>query len=104
VVRDDEKTPGCAEHRVTDHTARWIADLTGVDGQQCWRHRFGVGPALARDVLRRPVGAPRYVVLQSGLTYRGARLAYKTHGALNAARSNVIVYLTSCGAQHPDLE
>ena len=31
------------------------------------------------------------VLLQSGLTYRGARLAYKTHGTLNAARSNVIV-------------
>src|SRR5215468_8684142 len=43
------------------------------------------------------------VVLQSGLTYRGARLAYKTHGTLNAARSNVIVYPTSYGAQHPDL-
>ena len=69
----------------------------------CWRHRFGVG-SLARDVQRRPVAAPRYVVLQSGLTYRGARLAYKTHGTLNAARSNVIVYPTSCGAQHPDLE
>jgi homoserine acetyltransferase len=43
-------------------------------------------------------------VLQSGLTYRGARLAYKTHGTLNAAKSNVIVYPTSYGAQHPDLE
>jgi homoserine O-acetyltransferase/O-succinyltransferase len=44
------------------------------------------------------------VVLQSGLTYRNARLAYKTFGSLNAAKSNVIVYPTSFGAQHPDLE
>jgi homoserine O-acetyltransferase len=44
------------------------------------------------------------VVLQSGLTYRGARLAYKTYGTLDAAKSNVIVYPTSYGAQHPDLE
>jgi hypothetical protein len=44
------------------------------------------------------------VVLQSGLTYRRARLAYKTYGALDAARSNVIVYPTSYGAQHYDLE
>jgi homoserine O-acetyltransferase len=44
------------------------------------------------------------VMLQSGLTYRGARLAYKTHGSLNASRSNVIVYPTSYGAQHTDLE
>ena len=44
------------------------------------------------------------VVLQSGLTYRGARLAYKTFGTLNAAKSNVIVHPTSYGAQHPDLE
>ena len=32
------------------------------------------------------------VILQSGLTYRGARLAYKTYGTLNAAKSTVIVY------------
>ena len=44
------------------------------------------------------------VVLQSGLTYRGARLAYKTYGTLDAAKSNVIVYPTSFGAQHTDLE
>ena len=44
------------------------------------------------------------VVLQSGLTYRGARLAYKTFGTLDAAKSNVIVHPTSYGAQHPDLE
>jgi homoserine O-acetyltransferase/O-succinyltransferase len=44
------------------------------------------------------------VVLQSGLTYRGAKLAYKTYGTLNAAKSNVIVYPTSYGAQHPDTE
>ena len=30
------------------------------------------------------------VVLQSGLTYRGTRLSYKTHGTLNAAKSNVM--------------
>src|SRR5271163_87390 len=44
------------------------------------------------------------VVLQSGLTYRNACLAYKTFGTLNAAKSNAIVYPTSFGAQHPDLE
>ena len=44
------------------------------------------------------------VVLQSGLTYRNARLAYKTYGTLDAAKSNVIVYPTSYGAQHYDLE
>src|SRR5437667_11089430 len=44
------------------------------------------------------------VVLQSGLTYRKARLAYKTYGTLNAAKSNVIVYPTSYAAQHSDIE
>ncbi|MBV9555156.1 MAG: alpha/beta fold hydrolase [Alphaproteobacteria bacterium] len=44
------------------------------------------------------------VVLQSGLTYRGGRLAYKTYGTLNAGKSNAIVHPTSFGAQHPDLE
>ena len=32
------------------------------------------------------------VVLQSGQTLRGAKLAYKTYGKLNAAKDNVIVY------------
>jgi homoserine O-acetyltransferase len=44
------------------------------------------------------------IVLQSGLTYRGAKLAYKTLGTLNERKDNVIVYPTSYGAQHPDLE
>src|SRR5260370_26807963 len=42
--------------------------------------------------------------LQSGLPYGGPRLAYKTFGTLDARKSNVIVYPTSYGAQHPDLE
>ena len=44
------------------------------------------------------------VVLQSGRTFRTMKLAYKTFGKLNAARSNVIVYPTSYSAQHYDTE
>ena len=44
------------------------------------------------------------VVLQSGLTYRAARLAYKTYGTLDCSQSNAILYPTSYGAQHYDLE
>jgi homoserine O-acetyltransferase/O-succinyltransferase len=44
------------------------------------------------------------VVLQSGLTYRGARMAYKTYGTLDATKSNAIVYPTSFGSNHNDLE
>ena len=44
------------------------------------------------------------MVLQSGLTYRGAKLAYKTYGALNAERSNAIVYCTPYSAHHTDIE
>ena len=44
------------------------------------------------------------VVLQSGLTLRGAKLAYKTHGALNPTRDNVIVMPTYYGGQHLDNE
>ncbi len=43
------------------------------------------------------------VVLQSGITLRGARLAYKTFGTLNPARSNAIVLMTPFGAQHDDI-
>lgn len=44
------------------------------------------------------------VVLQSGSVLHNARIAYKTFGQLNAERTNVIVYLTSFGAQHSDIE
>ena len=44
------------------------------------------------------------VVLQCGLTLRDAKLAYKTHGALNAAKDNVIVFPTWYSAQHYDNE
>jgi homoserine O-acetyltransferase len=42
--------------------------------------------------------------LQSGATLPDARLSWKAHGTLSAARDNVILYPTSYGAQHPDLE
>jgi homoserine O-acetyltransferase/O-succinyltransferase len=44
------------------------------------------------------------LVLQSGARIPSARLSWKTHGTLSPARDNVIVYPTSYGAQHPDLE
>lgn len=44
------------------------------------------------------------LVLQSGKILTGAKLSWKAHGTLSAAKDNVIVYPTSYGAQHPDLE
>jgi homoserine O-acetyltransferase len=44
------------------------------------------------------------LTLQSGATLPGARLSWKAHGTLSAVRDNVILYPTSYGAQHPDLE
>src|ERR1700749_3707310 len=44
------------------------------------------------------------LTLRSGTVLRGARLSWKAHGTLSAARDNVIVYPTSYGAQHPDLD
>ena len=44
------------------------------------------------------------VSLQSGAILQNAKLSWKTHGTLSAAKDNVIVYPTSYGAQHPDLE
>jgi homoserine O-acetyltransferase/O-succinyltransferase len=43
-------------------------------------------------------------VLQSGLTVPNPVLAFQTYGRLNAAKSNAIVYPTSYGAQHYDIE
>ena len=42
--------------------------------------------------------------LQQGLTLPEAQLAYHTYGTLNAARSNAILYPTSYGAQHWDVD
>ncbi|WP_447771270.1 alpha/beta fold hydrolase [Variovorax boronicumulans] len=44
------------------------------------------------------------VALQRGATLRGAKLAYKTYGNLNADKSNVIVYPTWYSGQHYDNE
>jgi homoserine O-acetyltransferase len=44
------------------------------------------------------------VGLQSGLTLRQAKLAYKTYGKLNATRDNVIVMPTFYGGHHTDTE
>lgn len=44
------------------------------------------------------------VSLQSGLTLRPAKLAYKIYGQLNAARDNVIVMPTFYGGQHAENE
>jgi homoserine O-acetyltransferase len=44
------------------------------------------------------------VRLQRGMTLPNARMAYQTYGELNADRSNVILYPTSYGAQHTDIE
>ncbi len=43
-------------------------------------------------------------VLRSGGTLREAKLAFKTHGLLNAEKSNAIVYPTPYSAHHSDIE
>lgn len=42
--------------------------------------------------------------LHAGGTLPRARVVWKAHGRLSAARDNVVVYPTSYGAHHPDLE
>ena len=42
--------------------------------------------------------------LQRGGTLKDARIVYKTYGTLSAGRDNVILYPTSYGAQHTDIE
>lgn len=44
------------------------------------------------------------LVLQSGMTLPAAHIAYQTYGTLAADRSNVILYPTSYGAQHSDID
>jgi homoserine O-acetyltransferase/O-succinyltransferase len=44
------------------------------------------------------------IVLQSKMTLRNAKLAYKTFGTLNAAKNNVIVYPTWYSGQHYENE
>ncbi|MBK1658303.1 alpha/beta fold hydrolase [Paracraurococcus ruber] len=44
------------------------------------------------------------LALHKGGVLPDAKLVWKAHGTLNAARDNVVLYPTSYGAQHPDLE
>ena len=44
------------------------------------------------------------LTLQCGLTLPRAHLAYKAYGRLAANKSNVILYPTSYGAHHTDIE
>jgi len=44
------------------------------------------------------------LTLQRGITLPSAFLAYKTYGSLNAHKSNAILYPTSYGSQHTDIE
>jgi homoserine O-acetyltransferase len=41
---------------------------------------------------------------QSGETIRDAKIVWKSHGTLSAARDNVVLYPCSYGAKHDDLE
>ena len=42
--------------------------------------------------------------LQSGMVLPNAQLTYQTYGKLAADRSNVILFPTSYGAHHTDIE
>ncbi|MBD3678192.1 MAG: alpha/beta fold hydrolase [Rhodobacteraceae bacterium] len=44
------------------------------------------------------------LTLQCGITLPKAHLAYQTYGQLNADKSNLVLYPTSYGAQHTDIE
>lgn len=44
------------------------------------------------------------LALHRGGTLPDAKLVWKTHGTLSPARDNAVLYPTSYGAQHPDLE
>ena len=44
------------------------------------------------------------LTLQHGLTLPHAHLAYKTYGTLEPDKSNAILYPTSYGAHHTDIE
>ncbi|MBI4468891.1 MAG: hypothetical protein HY650_06165 [Acidobacteria bacterium] len=44
------------------------------------------------------------VALRSGTILSSAKLAFKTHGQLNAERNNAILYPTPFGANHGDIE
>ncbi len=44
------------------------------------------------------------VPLQCGITLRAAKLAYKTHGKLNADKSNAVIFPTRFGGRHSDNE
>ena len=59
---------------------------------------------MARDTMDYEVFEAGDLELQSGETLRGAKLAYKTHGRLNANKDNVVVFPTFFGGRHTQNE
>lgn len=57
------------------------------------------GPAADDNIFRL-----RDFSLQCGVVLPEVELSYKTYGVLNSDRSNVVLYPTSYGAQHSDIE
>jgi homoserine O-acetyltransferase/O-succinyltransferase len=100
VLREDAPTPE-SQRRIRRQVMR-VAGTRIVSG--------GVGAALAGARAGGLTDPSEGVfdlgnfVLQSGATLHNAKLAFKTHGRLNADKGNAIVYPTPYSAHHSDIE
>src|SRR5262249_26331356 len=99
-----ERDRGCHERRA-DRAEREGGRLdVDAGGARGGRQDHGVG----RIGMTWPTETGRFALgdIQTlgGETLPGAFLSWKTHGRLNAARDNAVLYPTSYSAQHPDLE
>ena len=91
---------------MTDQNRRQILRALGLAGAASVLEVYGSSPVAAESSA---VSAEGFFelgdfALECGVELPGARIAYKTHGRLNADKSNAILYPTQIGAQHNDIE
>src|SRR3954470_6223047 len=84
---------------MTPGSARWAPAVAAIAPTATMRGRTNDNARMSFDLF--PLGA---VTLQSGATLPDARLVYKTHGKLNAAKDNAVLIPTFYSGTHVDNE
>ena len=103
--RQNSRCRGARSHGVDDCVCRFFRQLPSSFSMRCGPKILKMTPgrerAMTQDYEIFELGDVR---LQRGATIRNCKLAYKTFGQMNAAKSNVIVYPTWYSGQHYDNE